>query len=88
MIVNTNATVDHDCVLSDGVHVAPGAVLAGAVSVGCGSLIGIGARVLPGVEIGERATVGAGAVVITTVEPGTTVAGVPARVIDGEAGPR
>lgn len=88
VIVNTNASVDHDCVLSDGVHVAPAAALAGAVRVGWGALIGMGARVLPGVEVGDRATVGAGAVVIDPVDAATTVAGVPARVISGEAGPR
>ena len=87
-IVNTNAAVDHDCVLADGVHVAPGAVLAGAVEVGKGVLIGVGARVLPGLSIGAAATIGAGAVVIADVEPGVTVAGVPARTINGEAGPR
>ena len=33
-ILNTRAPVDHDCVLGDGVHVMPGAVLAGEVHVG------------------------------------------------------
>jgi len=88
VIVNTNASVDHDSDLADGVHIAPGVALAGSVLVGAGALVGVGARVVPGVRIGERATVGAGAVVISDVDPGVTVAGVPARVIDGEAGPR
>lgn len=43
--------------------------------------IGSGAVILCGVEIGEGALVGAGAVVTRSVEPGTTVAGVPARVL-------
>lgn len=88
VIVNTNASVDHDCELADGVHVAPGVALAGSVRVGWGTLLGVGSSVLPGVHIGERVTVGAGAVVIAPVDSSTTVAGVPARVIDGEAGPR
>jgi acetyltransferase-like isoleucine patch superfamily enzyme len=41
--------------------------------------IGAGARILDGVHIGRRAIVGAGSVVTRSVEPGTTVAGVPAR---------
>lgn len=81
VIVNTGATVDHDCVLEDGVHVAPGCHLCGNVRVGRGSLIGVGAVVLPGVCIGAEVVVGAGAVVRTAVPDGARVAGVPARPI-------
>lgn len=43
--------------------------------------IGSNATILCGVTIGDGAIVGAGAVVTRDVEPGTTVAGVPARVV-------
>ena len=43
--------------------------------------IGIGAVILQGVRIGTGSIVGAGAVVTRDVEPGTVVAGIPARVI-------
>jgi len=46
-----------------------------------GASIGSGATVLGGVRIGAGALVGAGAVVTADVEPGHTVAGVPARVL-------
>jgi UDP-2-acetamido-3-amino-2,3-dideoxy-glucuronate N-acetyltransferase len=46
-----------------------------------GASIGSGAVILCGVTIGERATIGAGAVVTRDVEPGATVAGVPARLL-------
>jgi sugar O-acyltransferase (sialic acid O-acetyltransferase NeuD family) len=82
VIVNTGARVDHDCVLGDYVHVAPGAVLCGTVQVGAGSLIGAGAVVLPGRCIGRGATVGAGAVVTRDVPDFVTVAGNPARIIE------
>jgi sugar O-acyltransferase (sialic acid O-acetyltransferase NeuD family) len=78
-IINTAASVDHDCVLGDVVHIAPGARLAGTVTVGDGSFIGIGAVVTPGRSIGAGATVGAGAAVIRDVPAGATVVGVPAR---------
>ncbi|CAM5476986.1 2,3,4,5-tetrahydropyridine-2,6-dicarboxylate N-acetyltransferase [Aquamicrobium terrae] len=49
--------------------------------VGRCASIGSNATILPGVTIGEGAMVGAGAVVTRDVEPYTTVAGVPARVL-------
>jgi UDP-2-acetamido-3-amino-2,3-dideoxy-glucuronate N-acetyltransferase len=44
-----------------------------------GASLGSGATILCGVRIGANALVGAGAVVTRDVEPGQTVAGVPAR---------
>lgn len=43
--------------------------------------IGLRALILPGVTLGEGSVVAAGAVVTKSVQPGDTVAGVPARVI-------
>ena len=78
-IINTGATVDHDCDVADFVHVAPGCHVAGGVKVGEGSLLGVGSSVTPNRTIGTWATVGAGAVVIENVPSGETVVGVPAR---------
>jgi acetyltransferase-like isoleucine patch superfamily enzyme len=80
-IVNTAATVDHECRLGDGVHVCPGAHLAGLVEVGNNVMIGTGAIVLPRIKIGADATIGAGATVTKDVAPGDCVVGVPARSI-------
>ena len=46
-----------------------------------GVLISAGAKILGNIDIGEGAKVGAGSVVLKPVEPHTTVAGVPARVV-------
>jgi len=46
-----------------------------------GASIGSGAVILGGVTIGEGALIGAGAVVTRDVEPGTVVAGIPARLL-------
>ena len=81
VIVNTLASVDHDCVLEDGVHVGPGARLTGSVQVGEMALIGVGAIVLPGITIGRESLVGAGAVVCEDVPPRVVVSGNPARVM-------
>lgn len=78
-IVNTGASVDHDCILADGVHVSPGARLGGTVRVGECSWVGIGAAVREGICIGARVKVGAGAAVVDDVADDATVVGVPAR---------
>ena len=79
VIVNTGASVDHECFIGAGAHIAPGAVLAGEVQVGLRAFIGAGAVVLPRLKIGDDAIVGAGAVVTKDVAAGSTVIGNPAR---------
>ncbi len=80
-IVNTKASVDHDCRVGAHVHIAPGATLSGSVIVEDGVHIGAGATVIQGIKIGRDSIVAAGAVVIQDVPPDTTVAGVPAKVV-------
>ena len=82
VIVNTGATVDHDCRIYDAVHIAPGCHLCGGVSVGTGALLGAGSTVTPGVSIGDKAIVGAGSTVIRDVAVGAKVSGSPARLLD------
>ena len=78
-IINTCASVDHDCKLGDYVHVALGAHLAGSVEVGDETWIGAGATVSNNIEICGRCMIGAGAVVVKDIEEAATYLGVPAR---------
>lgn len=80
-IVNTKASVDHDCVIGDGTHIAVGATLSGNVQIGECSMIGAGATILPNIEIGSNVIVGAGAVVTKDLPDKCTAVGVPARII-------
>lgn len=80
-VINTGAIVEHECIVGDFVHIAPGAHLAGAVEVGSGTLIGIGATIIEFVRIGENAIISAGAVVIDDVPSNSTVVGNPARIV-------
>lgn len=80
-IVNTNASVDHDCDIGEFVHIAPGTAIGGGVTIGDSTFVGLGARIIPNLRIGAGVTIGAGAVVIRDVPDGATVVGVPARAI-------
>ena len=78
-LINSNAVVDHDCVVGDFAHIAPGATLSGAVTVGDGAHVGAGAAVIQESHIGAGAMVGVGAAVIGDVPDGAVAVGVPAR---------
>jgi sugar O-acyltransferase (sialic acid O-acetyltransferase NeuD family) len=80
VILNTAATVDHDCHVRDYAHIAPGSHLAGNVEVGKGALLGIGSCVIPGIKVGDWSVIGAGAAVVTDIPSHVVAVGVPARI--------
>lgn len=80
-IINTATNVDHDNKIGEFVHIAPGCSLTGAVSVGENAFIGAGSTIIPGIHIGNSSIVGAGSAVIRDVAPGSTVAGIPAKLL-------
>lgn len=78
-IINHKASVDHECILGSGVHLAPGATICGCVTIGENVLVGAGAVILPRLTIGSNSIVGAGAVVTKNVASGEVVMGNPAH---------
>jgi UDP-perosamine 4-acetyltransferase len=83
-IINTCASIDHDCNIGDHVHIAPGVTLSGGVIIASRAHVGTGATVIQGVRVGEKAIVGAGAVVIRDVPDAFVVVGVPAQTIKSQ----
>ena len=92
VIVQPGLYVIHGQIVIDGlVEVGPGAVIGPWVTIGlrAGNVqgatlerdvhVGTGAKVVGPVRIGAGAQIGANAVVVTDVEPGSTVVGVPAK---------
>jgi len=83
VVIGETAEIGDDVLLYQGV------VLGGTTmekrkrhpTVGNGVIIGAGAIALGDIAIGEGARIGAGAVVTKSVESGTTVVGIPARVV-------
>ncbi len=80
-ILNTNSTVDHDCLVGDNVHIAPGATLSGGVTVGDNTMIGTGAVVIHSVTICAGCLVGAGSTVVKDLTTPGIYVGSPARRI-------
>lgn len=80
-IVNTGASVDHECRIGDYVHLSPHVTLCGNVTVGEGTHIGAGAVVIPGVTIGCWSVIGAGTVVLCDIPDGVTAVGNKCRII-------
>lgn len=78
-VLNTGCIVEHECKLGDGVHIAPGAVLAGNVQVGDETFIGANAVVRQGIKIGANSIIGAGAVVVRDIGDNQIVVGNPAK---------
>jgi UDP-N-acetylbacillosamine N-acetyltransferase len=81
VIVNTCASVDHECVIEDGAHICPGVHLGGKVSVGRATWIGIGTTVKERVTIGAGTLIGAGSVVVDDIPNNVVAYGAPARVV-------
>lgn len=79
VIVNTCASVDHDCLIGDFVHIAVGAHISGTVAIGECTWIGAGAIVSNNISVAAGCTVGAGAVVIKHIRESGTYIGVPAK---------
>jgi UDP-perosamine 4-acetyltransferase len=86
-IVNTLASVDHDCVLGDDGMVAAGVTIAGTVRIGVNSFFGVKSAVIPGITIGNNVRVRAGAVIVRDVPDDVTVSGIPARIVTARAQP-
>lgn len=77
--VNQNSTVGHDSELADYVTVSPLVAISGNVVCGQAAFLGTNCAIRERTRIGAGATVGMGSAVLSDVDAGATVLGVPAR---------
>lgn len=80
-IINTAASIDHDCQIGDYTHISVGVRLAGGIVVGSHSFVGINSCAIQGVTIGKNCILGAGSTLISDLPDNTTAVGTPAKVI-------
>lgn len=80
-IINTTAVIEHDNHIEDFVHVSVGTKLAGTVTVGKRTWVGVGASVSNGISICNDCMIGAGTVVVKDITERGTYVGVPAKKI-------
>jgi UDP-perosamine 4-acetyltransferase len=71
VVVNSRASIDHDCQIDAHAMIAPGVVLCGGVCVGEGAYVGAGSVITQGVSIGAGVLIGAGSVVTADVVGGS-----------------
>lgn len=82
-IINTGATVEHECKIGDYTHIAPGAVLCGNVNIGNYTHVGANSIVKEGITIGNNIIIGAGTVVVKDItQEGTVWVGNPAKKLN------
>ncbi len=81
-IINTGAIIEHDCIVMDYAHIAPGVTLTGAVQIGFMSLIGANSTIVPGIKVGDDCLIGAGSIVTQDIPDKAIARGNPARVIE------
>lgn len=81
VIVNTNASLDHDCEMMNFSSIAPRAVTGGNVFIDEYAAISIGAVIINGIKVSKHAVIGAGTLLNKNCDANVVMYGVPAKTI-------
>ena len=80
-LINTQSSIDHDCVMLNFSSLAPAAIAGGSVVLGLRSAICIGAKIKHGIRIGDDSIVGANSYLNKNLANNKVAYGTPAREI-------
>lgn len=88
VVIGETAEIGDDCTLYHGVTLGGTSWHKGKrhPTLGNGVVLGAGAKILGPITIGDGARVGSNAVVVKSVPPGATAIGIPAHIVEKEAG--
>lgn len=88
VVIGETAEVGDDCTLYHGVTLGGTSWNKGKrhPTLGNGVVLGAGAKILGPITIGDGARVGSNAVVVKSVPPGATAIGIPAHIVEKQAG--
>lgn len=84
VVIGETTEIGDDCTLYQGVTLGGTSLHKGKrhPTLGCGVIVGAGAKVLGPFTVGDGAKIGSNAVVVKEVPPGATAVGNPARVVE------
>ena len=71
-IINSSASIDHDCRIGEFCHIAPGVTVCGDCVIGDRVFVGAGTTIIQGVCIGDDSVIGAGSLVRQDIPGGST----------------
>jgi sugar O-acyltransferase (sialic acid O-acetyltransferase NeuD family) len=81
VILNTKASIDHDCRMAEYSSLGPDVTTGGNVSIGEFTAISIGSIISHGVSVGSHSVIGSAALLTKNCENGVVMYGVPAKKI-------
>lgn len=80
-IINTSVIIEHDCLVEEFSHIAPGTVLCGDVKIGKRAHIGANSVIKQQTSIGENTVIGIGSTVLTDIRNNTIAYGNPCKEV-------
>lgn len=88
VVIGETAVIGNDCTLYHGVTLGGTSWNRGKrhPTLGNNVVVGAGAKILGPIMVGDGAQIGSNAVVVKAVPPGATAVGIPARMIEKQAG--
>jgi sugar O-acyltransferase (sialic acid O-acetyltransferase NeuD family) len=80
-LINTQASIDHDCTMLNYSSLAPGAVTGGGVLIGLRSVVSLGAKIKHGIRVGDDSIVGANSYLNKDLPNNQVAYGIPAKQV-------